>query len=114
MKLIRVVLVAALACSIQVCVAQESASVSENSQNLVNEPSPLLVLKLGEEVTVLYPDLYEAPRLNSINSEWIKSIELIGPEESMRLYGNDGRDGAIVLEFKEGQLLAMETLIRRK
>ncbi|MDV3308257.1 MAG: hypothetical protein LOY03_05495 [Cyclobacteriaceae bacterium] len=114
MKIIRVVLVAALACSIQFCVAQESTYASENSQTLVNEPSPLLVLKIGDEITVLYPDLYETPRLNSIDSEWIKSIELIGPEESVRLYGKDGRDGAIVLEFKEGLVLARETLIRRK
>ncbi|HEX7014877.1 MAG TPA: hypothetical protein VF191_05155 [Cyclobacteriaceae bacterium] len=114
MKIIRAVLVAALACSIQICVAQESASTSENVQSPANEPNPLLVLKMGDEITVLYPDLYEAPRLNSINSEWIKSIELIGPEESMRLYGEHGRDGAIVLEFKEGLALAKETLIRPK
>lgn len=114
MKVIRVVMAAVLACSIQLCVAQESAYASENSQSFANEPSPLLVLKIGDEVTVLYPDLYEAPRLNSIESEWIKSIELIGPEESVRLYGKDGRDGAIVLEFKEDLFLARETLIRRK
>ncbi|MFO7256862.1 MAG: hypothetical protein DIU61_004145 [Bacteroidota bacterium] len=114
MKLIRVVMAAALACCIQVCVAQESAYASENSRNLSTEPSPLLVLKIGDEVTVLYPDLYETPRLNSIDSNWIKSIELIGPEESVRLYGKEGRDGAIVLEFKEGLFLARETLIRRK
>lgn len=114
MKIIRVVLAAALACSIQFCVAQESAYASDNSQTLSAEPQPLLVLKMGDEVTVLYPELYEAPGLNSIDSKWIKSIELIGPEESVRLYGKEGRDGAIVLEFKEDLLLARETLIRRK
>jgi hypothetical protein len=114
MKVIRVVLAAAFACCIQVCVAQESAYASENPQTLSTEPSPLLVLKIGDEVTVLYPELYETPRLNSIDSNWLKSIELVGPEESVRLYGQEGRDGAIVLEFKEDLLLARETLIRRK
>lgn len=114
MKTIRVVLAAALAFSIQVCVAQESAYASESPETLLNEPKPLLILKIDDVVTILYPDLYEAPRLNSINSEWIKSIELIGPEESVRLYGEEGRDGAIVLEFKEGLLLARETLIKLK
>lgn len=114
MKVVRVVLAVAFACCIQVCVAQESAYASEDSKTLSSEPNPLLVFKIGDEVTVLYPDLYETPRLNSIDSNWLKSIELVGPEESVRLYGHAGRDGAIILEFREDILLARETLIRRK
>lgn len=114
MKTIQVVLAAALAFSIQLCLAQESAYASKDPETLLEEPKPLLVLKFDDVVTVLYPDLYEEPKLSSINSDWLKSIELIGPDESVRLYGEEGRDGAIVLEFKEGLAFAKESLIKLK
>lgn len=114
MKSLRMPLVAALVCCVQLCFAQDNAFVSSSSETIATEPQPLLVLKLDDEVTALYPDLYETPELGSINSEWIKSIELIGPEESMKLYGDRAKDGAIVLEFKEGINFARETLIKLK
>lgn len=114
MKSLRILLAAALVCGIQLCIAQTSPYVSSSSESIPPEPQPLLVLKIDNEVTVLYPDQYEAPELNSINSDWLKSIEMIGPDESKKLYGDHGRDGAIVLEFKEGILLAKESLIRLK
>jgi len=115
MKSLRIFLAAALVCSVQLCFSQSNAYVSSSSGTVVpNEPQPLLVLKIDDVVTPLYPDQYETPALGSINSEWIKSIELIGPVESTALYGDQARDGAIVLEFKEGILIAKETLIKLK
>lgn len=114
MKSLRVLLAAALVCSVQFCFAQNTAYVSANSGTSSNEPQPLLVLKIDDVVTPLYPDLYEAPALGSINSDWIKSIELIGPVESIALYGDQAKDGAIVLEFKDDLIFAKETLIKLK
>lgn len=112
MKSLRILLAAALVCSVQLCFAQSNAYVSSSSGTVPNEPQPLLVLKMDDVVTPLYPDQYETPALGSINSDWIKSIELIGPIESTALYGDQAKDGAIVLEFKEGIVFAKETLIK--
>lgn len=114
MKSLRILLAGALVCSVHLCMAQNNAYVSSNSATLASEPQPLLVLKIDDVVTPLYPDLYETPALGSINSEWIKSIELIGPVESTALYGEQARDGAIVLEFKDDLIFAKETLIKLK
>lgn len=114
MKSLRIFLAAALVCSVQLCFSQSSTYASSSSGTVSNEPQPLLVLKIDDVVTPLYPDQYETPALGSINSDWIKSIELIGPVESTALYGDQARDGAIVLEFKEGILFAKETLIKLK
>lgn len=114
MKSLHLFLAAVFVCSVQLCVAQNNAYVSSSAQTISPEPQPLLVLKIDDIATALYPDQYEAPALASIQSEWIQSIELIGPDESRKLYGEYARDGAIVLEFKKGIVFAKETLIRRK
>jgi len=114
MKSLRMLLAATLVCSIQLCIAQPNAYVSNRFETIPPEPQPLLILKVDDEVTILYPDQYETPELNSINSDWIKSIELIVPDESRKLYGDTAKDGAIVLEFKEGIVFAKESLIKLK
>lgn len=114
MKSLRVLLVAVLSCSVQLCVAQNNVYASSSPETISPEPQPLLVLKIDDVPTALYPDQYEAPALGSIPSDWIQSIELIGPDESRKIYGEHAKDGAIVLEFKKGIAFAKETLIRRK
>ncbi|MEJ7645145.1 MAG: hypothetical protein WKF87_11160 [Chryseolinea sp.] len=68
-------------------------------------PSPLLVLMVAGETIELDPDVNEVPDVESLDPNWMNSIEFLDAADATLQYGNKGRNGVIIIQFKENYIL---------
>jgi len=92
----------------QICNAQDSFAVPPPAQSSNSEPqipAPLLVLRLDGETIELDPDVNEVPDIESLDPNWMSSIEFLDATDANLRYGHKGRNGVIIIQFKENYVL---------
>jgi len=91
-----------------ICHAQDAFSVppSAPSSDIASPiPAPLLVLRVAGETIELDPDTNEVPDVESLDPNWMSSIEFLDAEDAALQYGHKGRNGVIIIHFRENYIL---------
>jgi hypothetical protein len=68
-------------------------------------PAPLLILHVDGETIELDPDKREVPDLESLDPKAMTSIQVLSGSDATLHYGNKGRNGVIIIEFKPYYIL---------
>jgi hypothetical protein len=90
-----------------ICYAQnansdpQSALLSETPPPI---PAPLLVLRIAGETIELDPDSNDVPDVESLDSNWMSSIEFVDAVDASLQYGHKGRNGVIIIQFKDNYI----------
>jgi hypothetical protein len=62
-----------------------------------DEANPLIILKDGESSFKI-----EKSALKEIDESWIDKMDVLKGEKAIQMYGKEGKDGVVVITFKEG------------
>jgi len=90
------------------CYAQDAFSVppsAPSSDISPPIPAPLLVLRIDGETIELDPDTNEVPDVESLDSNSMTSIEFVDAVDATLQYGHKGRNGVIIIQFKDNYVL---------
>ncbi len=105
MKLKSVLMTAVLAACINYCWAQTSPAVQ---YELPKVPSPLLILHVDGKVIEVDPDKTDVPEFESlVDARWVSSVEMVTGSEATMMYGDKGRNGVLIINFKENYILPL-------
>jgi hypothetical protein len=105
MKLRGYLVAAALGCVAQFACAQDNNNAVDAVDFLVTPPPAppefLLVLKADDKTLILDPETHDMPSMESaVDTRWVQSIEMITGDEALSRYGNKGKNGVIIIQFK--------------
>ncbi|HTE30218.1 MAG TPA: hypothetical protein VK666_07580 [Chryseolinea sp.] len=104
------ILVALLA-SGYLCNAQLDVSTQQQAQFQLREPpAPLFILHVDGETIEVDPAVN--PDMESFDPQWIRSIEIITGTDATLNYGEKGRNGVIIIDFKENYILPIHPKIK--
>ena len=87
------------------CISRLAAQ--DTTQN-VPVSQPLYVLKADDKTVEIDPTKNEQFKMETLESGWIKSIEVLSPESALGEYGARGRNGVVVVQFKSYYILSKE------
>jgi hypothetical protein len=96
------ILVALLA-SGYLCTAQNVSSTPGAQFQLREPPAPLFILHVDGETIELDPAIN--PDIESFDPQWIRSIEIITGTDATLIYGEKGRNGVMIIDFKKNYIL---------
>ena len=96
------------------CVAQLACAQDEGSSTAIvgppssSPPEFLLVLKTVNKTLIVDPEKHDMMAYeSSVDTNWVQSIEMISGEEAVSRFGFQGRNGAIIIQFKPEYVLPL-------
>jgi hypothetical protein len=111
MKFRTLLLAGVVVCIAQFACAQDNISAAEQAAVRVTSqpPNPLLVLHADNKTIVLDPEVHDMPAFESrVDARWVQSIEMLSGDEAYSRYGNRGRNGVIIIEFKPNYIFPLD------
>jgi hypothetical protein len=92
--------------SSMLCAAQDPSTIASSSYVTTSEPPEmLLILQVdGREIECDARQKQEL-EIESLNPEWIRSVQVLSGSEATLYYGTKGRDGVIIIQLKDSDLL---------
>jgi len=104
----------------QLCFAQvendskELKPISFNPITTHSPRTPLYILKSGGETLEIDPDKDERLDLESLDSRYVKSIQVFKDADATVKYGDKGTHGVVVIYFKESYILSKAVVTKLK
>ena len=75
-------------------------------------PPPLFILNVDGKTVEIDPDVNKTPVDDLLDSDAINSIEFMTGDEGLMRYGHKGRNGVIIVNFKEYSVLPPGLLVK--
>jgi hypothetical protein len=112
MKKNNILLAALFIFSNAICFAQEVSTGVENQTRITyshsNKISPLYILKAGDKMVELDPKKNEVIDLETIDNNWVTSIDILNAESALEVFGEKGSNGVVIVNFKKNYILVKE------
>ena len=101
--------------------AQNDESKNKGLRIFNNDSNSPLYIISAEDKILKYPEVSNTEdtatikqSMDSINPEWIQSIEVFKGKEATERYGTSAQNGAIIIKTKEGAFYKMSEELRSK
>jgi hypothetical protein len=78
------------------------------SVTTVPSPAPLYVLKADDKVAEIDPEKNKEFSVNSLKPDWIESVDVLTGDKARAEFGEKGRNGVIIIQFKSYYILSKE------
>jgi hypothetical protein len=112
MKKNNILLAALFIFSNSFCFAQEVSTSVDNQIRILyshsNKISPLYILKAGDKMVELDAQKNEFIDLESIDNNWVTSIDILNAESAIEVFGEKGSNGVVIVNFKKNYILVKE------
>jgi hypothetical protein len=82
--------------------------VSQDSTQNISINPPLYVLKADDKTVEIDPAKNEGFKMEMLDSDWIKSVEVLTAESALQEYGTRGQNGVVIVQFKSYYILSKE------